>query len=87
MWVVGCCLSGVFCFGLMPLLLCFRGDAVRFSFFLGAFFLASYVFFLVGFALLVIKSYLSKKKNPFELLLELAETPSTERQDQAPPKT
>ena len=26
-------------------------------------------------------------KNPFELLLELAETPSTERQDQAPYKT
>ena len=26
-------------------------------------------------------------KNPFELLLELAETPSTERQDQAPHKT
>ena len=38
MRVVGCCLSGVFCFGLMPLLLCFRGGAVHFSFFLGAFF-------------------------------------------------
>ena len=38
MWVVGCCLSGVLCFGLMPLLLCFRGGAVRFSFFPGAFF-------------------------------------------------
>ena len=46
----------------MPLLLCFRGGAFRFSFFLGAFFLASCVFFLVGFALLVINSYLSKKK-------------------------
>ena len=32
MWVVGCCLSGVFWFGLMPLLLFFRGDAVRFFF-------------------------------------------------------
>ena len=62
MRVVGCCLSGVFCFGLMPLLLCFRGGVVRFSFFLGAFFLASCVFFVVSFDLLVINSYLSKKK-------------------------
>ena len=35
---VGFCLSGVFVFGLMPLFLCFRGDAVHFSSFLGAFF-------------------------------------------------
>ena len=62
MRVVGCCLSGVFCFGLMPLLLCFRGGAVHFSFFLRAFFLASCVFFVVGLSLLVINSYLSKKK-------------------------
>ena len=45
MWVVGCCLSGVFCFRLMPLLLCFRGGAVRFSFFLGAFFWLRMYFF------------------------------------------
>ena len=43
MWVFGFCLSGVFCFGLMPLFLCFRGGAVRFSFFLGSF-LTSCVF-------------------------------------------
>ena len=40
MWVVGCCLSGVFWFGLMPLLLFFRGDVVRFFFFLVFFWLA-----------------------------------------------
>ena len=62
MCVIGICLSGVFCFELMPLFLCFRGGAVHFSFFWGPF-LASCVFFLLGFSLLVINSYLSKKKN------------------------
>ena len=61
MWVIGICLSCVFCFGLMPLFHCFWGGAVRFSFFWAPF-LASCVFFLLGFALLVINSYLSKKK-------------------------
>ena len=48
------------CTGLMPLLLCFRGGAVRFSFFWGLFGLR--VYSLWGFALLEINSYLSKKK-------------------------
>ena len=48
--------SGGFCFGLLPLLLCFRGGAVRFSYSLGAF---GFVLFLVvcwGIALLEINS-------------------------------
>ena len=62
MWVIGLCLSGVFCIGLMPLFLCFRGGAVRFSFF-GSF-LTSCVFFVglcpFGNKLLFIQK---KKKN------------------------
>ena len=48
----------------MPISYVFRGGAVRFSFFLGAlgFFYCSWFFFFLGFALLVITSYLSKKK-------------------------
>ena len=57
------CLSAVyqvyFCFGLMPLFLCFRGGAVRFSFF--GVFLTSCVLF-VGFRPFGINSYSSKKK-------------------------
>ena len=45
MWVIGLYLSGVFLFGLMPLFLCFRGGAVRYSFFFGSF-LTSCVFFV-----------------------------------------
>ena len=45
----------------MPLFLCFRGGVVRFSFFLGVFF-GFVCFLLLGFALLEINSYLSKKK-------------------------
>ena len=48
----GHCLSGVFCFWLMPLCPCFKGGAVRFSFFLGPFPLCMYSF--VGLCLLVI---------------------------------
>ena len=49
----------------MALSYVFRGGAVRFSFFLGAlgFLYCSWLFFFLGFALLVINSYLSKKKN------------------------
>ena len=61
MWVIGICLSGVFCFRLMPIFLCFRGGAVRFSFSGGLFWLRVYSF-LLGFALLEINSYLFKKK-------------------------
>ena len=39
-----------------------QGRCCPFFFFPGGLFLASYVFFLVGFSLLVINSYLSKKK-------------------------
>ena len=47
--MTGIVLSGGFCFGLKPLFLCFRGGAARFSFLLGPF-LASFVFFFLGFA-------------------------------------
>ena len=60
MLVIGLCLSGVFLFGPIPLFLCFRGGAVRFSFFWVFFELR--VYSLLGFALLEIISYLSKKK-------------------------
>ena len=43
------CVLGDFCFGLMVLFLSFRGGAVRFSFFLGAFF--GYVCILFWWAL------------------------------------
>ena len=37
MWVIDCRLSGVFLFRADALFLCFRGGAVRFSFFLWSF--------------------------------------------------
>ena len=54
----------VVCIGLMPLSYIFRGGAVRFSFFFPGDLWASCIVLgcLLGFALLVINSYLSKKK-------------------------
>ena len=67
-WVFGLCISGFFCTGLMPIYLSFRGGAVRFSFFLGAFFFGFVCILFGGLGLLVINSYLSKKKKTLNFI-------------------